>query len=315
MVEQYWTKVMVTTSPEAVEAVAGILMEAGAGGIEIDDPRIWQEMAGEDHYGELYPTVEPVPLDAPIKVIAYLVGDCRGASEISALKKKISSLKQVGLDPAPALVTTELMVESDWAHGWKEFYHTQRVGDRLVVKPTWESYAPSPEDIVLELDPGMAFGTGEHETTRLCLVQLERWIQPGSLVYDIGTGSGILAVAAAKLGADQVIACDLDAVAVGVARENVARNGLETKIFVEVGTLASISKAGQADLIVANIITDVILKLLPDVRDRLVEGGYFVAGGIIGLRREEVLEALEATGLTVMEEKIENDWVCLVSRK
>ncbi|NMB11651.1 MAG: 50S ribosomal protein L11 methyltransferase [Firmicutes bacterium] len=315
MVERYWTKIMVTTGPEAVEAVAGILMEAGAGGIEIEDPRVWQEMAEQARYGELYPTVEPVPFDAPVKVIAYLTGDCRQASAITALRERVLALKQVGLDPAPALVAAELTVESDWADSWKEFYYAQRIGERLVVKPTWENYTPSPGEIILELDPGMAFGTGEHETTRLCLVQLERWIRPGSLVYDIGTGSGILALAAAKLGADRVIACDVDPVAVAVARENVVHNRLEAKISVRVGSLASIAVAGQADLIVANIITDVILAILPDVPDRLVEGGYFVAGGIIGERRGEVLEALEATGLTLMEEEMDNGWVCLVSRK
>lgn len=313
MAEGCWTRITVTVSPEATEAVAGILMDSGVSGIEIQDPRIWEEVSGVNQYGELYPPPKPIPHNTPVKVIAYLAGDCRGARVIDTIRERVMSLKQIGLDPSPALVTTMLLDESNWAQSWKEFYHTQRVGQRVVVKPTWETYVESPGDVVLELDPGMAFGTGEHETTRLCLMQLERWIQPGCLVYDIGTGSGILALAAAKLGAAQVVACDLDPVAVAVARGNVADNGLEDRVFVQVGSVNSIT--GQADIIVANIITDVILEILSAVTVRLVEGGCFIAGGIIGERRDEVMHALSAAGFSVMQEIVDDDWVCLVSKK
>ncbi len=309
-----WTKITVTTSLEAVEAVTGILMDAGVGGVEIGDPRIWQEeAASHDRYGELYPTISPVSDDAPVDVIAYLAGDCRDTEIISLIQGRVLALTDVALNPAPALVNTQLLADSDWAHAWKDFYHTQRVGLRIVIKPTWEAYTASADDVVLELDPGMAFGTGEHKTTRLCLLQLERLIRPGYLVYDIGAGSGILSLAAAKLGAARVVACDLDPVAVQVAQENVVRNGLTRRISVQKGPIDGIH--GKADLIVANIITDVIIDILPAVLERLVPGGYFVAGGIIGQRRDEVVAALREVGFSLLEEELDDDWLCLVSTR
>ena len=313
MTEGCWTKVTVTTGPEAVEAVAGILMTAGAGGIEIVDPRIWERAAEKDHYGELYPEVEPVLPGTPVKVIGYLAGDCRRAPILADVEERVLDLKELGLDAAPAKVAAELVRESDWAENWKKFYHPRRVGERVVIKPRWEEYEARSGDIVVELDPGMAFGTGEHETTRLCLVQLEKRLQPGWVVYDVGTGSGILALAAARLGADRVEACDLDPVAAAAARENVMYNGLEGKISVQVGTIEALR--GKAQLILANIITDVIVDILPQVVQRLVDGGLFIASGIICERRDEVVEALEAAGLKLLEEDKEAEWVCLVSRK
>ncbi len=313
MTEGCWTKVTVTTGPEAVEAVAGILVAAGAGGVEIVDPRTLERAAEKDHYGELYPEVKPVLPGTPVKVIGYLAGDCRQASILADIEERVLDLKELGLDSAPAKVAAELLWESDWAENWKKFYHPRRVGERLVIKPKWEEYEAQPGDIVLELDPGMAFGTGEHETTRLCLVQLEKRLQPGWVVYDVGTGSGVLALAAAKLGAERVEACDLDTVAAAAAKENVMYNGLQGKISVQVGTIEAL--AGRAHLIAANIITDVVIDILPHVVQRLVEGGLFIASGIISERRDEVVEALDAAGLKLVEEDEEAEWVCLVSRK
>ncbi|NLA58619.1 MAG: 50S ribosomal protein L11 methyltransferase [Firmicutes bacterium] len=313
MTEGCWTKVTVAIGPEAVEAVAEILMAAGAGGIEIVDPRVWEQVSGQDHYGELYPAVKPVAPDTPVKVIGYLAGDCRRAPVMDAIKERVLGLGELGLNVDPVRVDAELVWESDWAENWKKFYHPRRVGNRIVIKPRWEDYAAQPGDVVVELDPGMAFGTGEHETTRLCLRQLEKWLQPGWLVYDVGTGSGVLALAAAKLGAGRVEACDLDPVAAAAARENVMYNGLQGKISVEVGTIDILQ--GQAHLIAANIITDVIIDIVPQVVQRLVDGGLFITSGIILERRNEVVEALEAAGLQLVEEDVEAEWVCLVSRK
>ncbi|MGI6566277.1 MAG: 50S ribosomal protein L11 methyltransferase [Limnochordia bacterium] len=313
MAEGCWTKITVTIGQEAVEAVAGILMAAGAGGIEIVDPRDWEQAAAGDHYGELYPETASVMPGTPVKVIGYLAGDCRKAPILAGIEEQVSALESLGLDAGQAQVAAGLVKEADWAENWKKFYHPRRVGRRIVIKPRWEAYEAQPGDIVLELDPGMAFGTGEHETTRLCLAQLERWMQPGWTVYDVGTGSGVLALAAAKLGAGQVKACDLDPVAAAAARDNVIYNGLEGKISVVVGTIAALD--GKAHLIAANIITDVIIDILPGVTQRLTDGGLFIASGIIRERRDEVTAAIEAAGLELWEEDEEADWVCLVSRK
>ncbi len=313
MTEGCWTKLTVTTSPEAVEAVIGILMDSGAGGVEIVDPRILEEVAGEDRFGELYPEVKPVPPGAPVKVIGYLAGDCRQSLTLTAIRKRVLGLKELGLDAGPAWVDAVLVWETDWAENWKKFYRPRRVGKRIVVKPRWEECEAAPGDIVVELDPGMAFGTGEHETTRLCLVQLEKWVKPGWTVFDVGTGSGVLAVAAAKLGAERVEACDLDPVAAAAARENVRYNGLEDKVSVRVGTIDVLP--GEAHLIAANIISDVIIDILPQVVQRLVDGGLFIASGIICRRRDEVVAAAKNAGLQLVEEGSEAEWVCLVSRK
>lgn len=312
MADGVWTKMTVTTSLEAVEAVTGILMDAGVGGVEINDPRIWEEEAtAPDHYGELYPEIVPVPSDAFVEMIAYLAGDCRDADIMDVVQRQVLALGELGLDPGPARVDATLVADSDWAHGWKDFYHTQRVGQRIVIRPSWEVYTPCDGDIVLAIDPGMAFGTGEHETTRLCLVQLERLTRPQFTVYDIGCGSGILSLAAAKLGASRVEACDLDPVAVQVARKNVASNGLQEVISVYQGPIDVLG--GKADLVVANIITDVIIDILPAVARRLIPGGYFVAGGIINQRKDEVLAAHAHAGLAIVAEELDDDWVCLVS--
>ncbi|NMB25479.1 MAG: 50S ribosomal protein L11 methyltransferase [Firmicutes bacterium] len=312
MADGAWTRITVTTSLEAVEAVIGLLMNAGVGGVEISDPRIWEEEAtAPDHYGELYPEVVPVPSDAFVEVIAYLAGDCRDCEIISAIQRQVPALMEAGLNPGPARVDTTLVADSDWAHGWKDFYHTQRVGQRIVIRPSWEVYVPHDDDVVLAIDPGMAFGTGEHKTTRLCLVQLERLMRPQLIVYDIGCGSGILSLAAAKLGASRVEACDLDPVAVQVAKENVADNGLQGVISIHKGPIDVLD--GKADLIVANIITDVIIDILPAVARRLVPGGYFVAGGIIGECKDEVLAAHANADLAVVAEELDDDWLCLVS--
>lgn len=312
VVDGYWTMVKVTTSPEAVEAVTGIFMDVGVGGLEIDDPRIWQEYAKKNRYGEIYPKIDPGSLCTSVDIIGYLPGDVRNSDVVTRIGERVLALSEIGLNPAPALLNTALVEERDWAYGWRDYYHTQRIGERLIIKPTWEVFAADANDVVLDIDPGMAFGTGEHETTRLCLIQLEQLVRPEYIVYDIGTGSGILSLAAAKLGAARVVACDLDPVAVKVAQDNTAQNGLAARVSVHQGSIAGIQ--GKADLIVANIVTDVILDILPAVTERLVPGGHFVASGIIERRRDEVALALEGAALSIVVEESDSGWVCMVSR-
>jgi ribosomal protein L11 methyltransferase len=206
------------------------------------------------------------------------------------------------------------VAEEDWANAWKEYYRTTRVGQWLVIKPSWLDYQQLAGDLVIEMDPGMAFGCGTHATTALCLKLLEKHIRPGMTIYDIGTGSGILAAAAAKLGAGRVLALDIDPVACRAAQENAARNKVNDLVSVRQGSLAEHSDSG-ADLVVANIIADVIADLAPDAAAVLSPGGIFIASGIIRDRLDMVIEAVEAAGFAVCEVVEEGLWVALVLQK
>ena len=204
--------------------------------------------------------------------------------------------------------------ETDWSDEWKQYFHVTRVGKHIVVKPSWESYEPEAEDIVLELDPGMAFGTGTHPTTVLVLEALEKMVHPDTTVFDVGTGSGILAMTAAKLGAKTIKAVDIDGVAVRTAKENIAKAGLADRIEVKQGDLLH-GTEGKADVIVANILADIIILLLPDIPGKLKEGGLFFASGIIEDYQQAVTEAAEKVGLRVKEVTRIKDWVGLLMEK
>jgi ribosomal protein L11 methyltransferase len=209
--------------------------------------------------------------------------------------------------------------EEDWANAWKAFYGVQRMGNRIVIKPSWLDYTPREGDVVLDLDPGMAFGTGLHPTTRLCLAALEDYVPPlagrQTTLLDLGTGSGILAIAAAKLGGGDVsvVATDTDPVAVEATLQNVERNGLAGRIEVELGSTEAAKAGGPYDLIVANILASVIIELSKSLYGLLAPGGTLISSGIFYERGDSVIAALERAGLPVREERKEGDWLCLVS--
>jgi ribosomal protein L11 methyltransferase len=205
--------------------------------------------------------------------------------------------------------------EEDWANAWKAYYGIQRMGEHIVIKPSWLEYEPQRGDIILDLDPGMAFGTGLHPTTRLCLMALEKYVQPDTNILDLGTGSGILAIAAAKLGGPQtkLTAFDTDAVAVDATRQNVERNGLSQQITVGQGSAVAARDEAPYDLIVANILAGVIIELAPALYGLLKPGGTLLSSGIIVDRGESVVQALELAGLPVQKREQEGDWLCLIS--
>jgi ribosomal protein L11 methyltransferase len=208
-----------------------------------------------------------------------------------------------------ATVAWSVVDDEDWAHAWKRFWKPLRIGRRLVVKPTWEPFEPSAGDIVIELDPGMAFGSGTHETTRMCMLWLEDVLEEGERVLDVGTGSGILAVTAARLGAREVIAVDNDPVAVRTALENVTLNRVADRVRVENSDLTAVIASDERfDVIVANIVADAIIGLAPRVAPLLEEGGRFVASGIIVERVSEVRVALDEAGLVRQDWRPDGEW-------
>ena len=205
--------------------------------------------------------------------------------------------------------------DEDWATAWKKYYHPVKISGRFTIVPTWEEYEPVESDeLIIELDPGMAFGTGTHPTTVMCVQALEKYVQPGNTVVDVGTGSGVLSIGAALLGASKVHALDLDYVAVRAAKENIELNKVESIVEVTHGNLLE-SIQIQPDVIVANILADVIISFSQDAHTLLPEGGLFIASGIIGQKRDLVKEDLVSKGFEIIESVLMEDWVAIVARK
>ena len=304
-----WIEVTARVAPLDVELVSEALRSfVGADASIVVEPAI----AISDDADFAYEV-----LDAPSLVRAYLEAPLNQSTKRS-LRRRLTALPLS--DALPPLAYHEVR-EADWAEEWKRFYGLLHAGDRLVVKPSWEAYDAAPDEVVVELDPGTAFGTGQHETTRLCLAALEAHVRAGMRVLDLGAGSGILAVAAAKLGASEVLAVDIDADTVAVAVANAERNGVAAQIRAASGSLGGEwpwpSESSQAvfDLLVANISSTVLVRLVDDCVRALRPSGVFIGSGFIETNAEQVLAALAGAGLEVMAVTEEADWRCVVATK
>lgn len=206
--------------------------------------------------------------------------------------------------------------EEDWANSWKDYYKPIRIGERIVIVPAWEKYEKQPEDIIVTMDPGMAFGTGTHETTRLVIGLLEKYTEKGQRMLDVGCGSGILAICASKLGAKECLAYDIDEVAVRVAADNILSNGCENVSCEQSDLLKSVDlDGGQYDLITANIVADIIIRMIPDVGRYMKDSAVLLASGIIGTRADDVITSFESHGFEIVEKAIDNDWCALAVKK
>lgn len=297
MSELRWWEISVQVDGEAAEAVYELFNRYGQGGAVIEQRTPESEQS--------------TPVTPIVLLKAYLPATEDGADSRQRLEEGLWHLGQ--LYPIPAPQIRELVPE-DWATAWREHFTVQHVGRRLVIKPTWLSYAPAPHEIVIELDPGMAFGTGLHPTTRQCLSALEEHLRPGRSVLDLGTGSGILAIAAAKLGAQTVLALDTDATAAKVARDNVRTNQVQEQVTVIHGSLAEVT--GQFDLVLVNILARVIIELVEQgLIGHLKPGAFIVTAGIIEDQAPAVEEALRRRGVIIVERLVERDWVSLLGRK
>ncbi|MFC2368974.1 MAG: 50S ribosomal protein L11 methyltransferase [Selenomonas noxia] len=308
-----WARISVVTTHEGADLIANILMELGAAGTEIDDPSLVNEYidAGLWDYTDL-PRAEDTET---VMVRAYLPEDARLESSLLALAERIAALRHAGAALGAGTISHSFVADEDWAETWKAYIHTEKIGERIVVRPTWEEYTPSADEIVIELDPGAAFGTGAHATTAMCLRWLEHLVSPGMRVYDVGCGSGILAVAAAKLGAGEVIAMDYDPVAVSVAEENIRQNNVHNVVACESDLLSACEGAAPAELITANIIADVIVRLFAQLDRHLALGGTLLASGIIDDRIADVEHAAAQHGFTVLDMTCEKEWAAMIIRR
>ena len=284
-----WAEIQVETTAQAQDAVSNLLIENGCGGTVIEG-------------------------EAPAVVRCYLPVDDRLEQRLLHIQAGIKGLAGFGLDPGTAEITVKYAEEQGWAEAWRQFFHTTRVGKHIVVKPTWEAYELGPDDIVLELDPGMAFGTGNHATTQLCLRMLEKYMKPRRVVVDFGTGSGILAVAAAKLGASLVIAFDSDETAVRAARANVQRNDLEEFIEVHLAEGPAFINV-QVALVTANLVAETIVAQSEALAGLLKTGGILIASGITTSKCLEVEQSVRNAGFDVVESPTQDEWAAVVARR
>ena len=302
-----WTQLQVTCSQSDLDTVCAVMSMIDTGLMIEDYSDIEENLMTV--YGELIDE-KILQSDRSIaKVSIYIPEEKSLSDSVAFLRDRFAALcpdvkiELVGLD------------EEDWANEWKKYYKTLHIGNRTVINPPWIPYEAQDGEIVVTMDPGMAFGTGTHETTRLCLLLLERYLQQGARVLDVGTGSGILSIAARKLGAASAFAYDIDPVAVRVARDNVETNGVSDITCGVSDLLHDVDRSAPYDFVCANIVADILIRMAPDIGGVMRKGGLIITSGIIEGKCVEVKETMERYGFTTLHTETENDWVAYVFEK
>jgi len=302
-----WLELTVQVHPEAVESVCELLSNYSRDGVVIEEPY----KLSDD--GQEY----SILTGQPVQVHAYLPLDGTEEKKQQEIARGLWHFTSLG-EHFVGELHSRVVNEEDWANAWKDYYHVTHIGKRLVIRPSWRDYTPKNDEVLLTLDPGMAFGTGVHPTTRMCLERVEQLVQPGIQVLDVGTGSGILALAAAKLGAAHIDAIDNSSVAVESSKANAEMNDLQAQIDVVLGVLdeeGAQRTEGHYDLVLANIIAHIIGSIAPQLARVVAPHGLLVVSGIIEARRADAEGPLLATGLELVEETRIDDWLALTYRK
>ena len=307
-----WCEVSIQTTHEAVELIAEIFRDLGASGVVIEDPELVNDYitSGKWDYTD-------IPIATETEVVtekAYLPVNGELAGRLQTFRQELKALEGRGVNIAPGTIETSELQDEDWSDTWKQYFHTEKPGERVVIKPTWESYEPKEDEVVIELDPGAAFGTGTHATTSMCIRQLEKLVTPGMTVFDVGTGSGILSIIAAKLGAKEIQAVDYDDSVLKIVEENLAQNQVQELVSVAQSDLMQ-NIHGKAQLVIANIIADIIIRLFDQLDEHLETWGTLLTSGIIEDRIEDVLAAAEAHGYAVAERLESKGWACITFRR
>jgi len=309
-----WTELCIQTTNEAVEAISNILHETGASGLVIEDPLDLVKIRNSK-FGEVYAlNPDDYPEDG-VRIKAYLSVNSNLKDAIAEIKQAINNLRTFDIDLGKNEVTLSEVDEVDWATAWKKYYKPLRVSNRITIKPTWEAYEPvNSDEIIIELDPGMAFGTGTHPTTMLSIQALEKYSKIDDVVIDVGCGSGVLSIASAKLGADKIFAYDLDEVAVKSSKMNIELNQLSDKITVKQNNLLDLINL-NADLIVSNILAEIIVQFVDDAWNNLKKEGIFITSGIIQNKKELVLDELKVQGFKIIEINESEEWISIIAQK
>lgn len=305
-----WTEVQIKTTAELEDVISNILYDAGANGLAIEDPGdILEMMKSKGDWDFIDSSLINQDLDG-ILIKAYFSESDDLENIIQGIKSRIDNNPELIADEN--IVTINVVDDNDWAESWKKYYKPIRIGTNIIIKPSWEDYQLVEDDIMIELDPGMAFGTGTHETTMMCTEALERFVKSRDIVYDIGCGSGILSIVAAKLGASKVVGVDLDELCVKVSNKNIILNNVEDIIEIKSGNLLDVVE-GKANIIVSNIIAEIIAEMTKDLKEYLSDDGIFITSGIILEKIELVENALLENGFKILDSMRKNEWACIIA--
>ena len=315
-----WKKYTIATTTEAIDLISSMLEEQGVEGIEIQDN---VPLTDEDTKGMFIDILPELPPDdGTASVSFYLEMDADEAAILAGVQEGLSELR-LFTDVGDGTITCEETEDKDWINNWKQYFHPFTV-DQILIKPTWEEIPEEHKDkLMIEIDPGTAFGTGSHETTQLCIRQIQKYLKPGDKVLDVGTGSGILAIAALKLGAGRAFGTDLDENAITAARENAEVNGISEADFglvqgniIDDEEIQKAAGLGCYDIVVANILAPVIIMLQGEAARHLKPGGIFITSGIINTKEEDVKNAFAANDdWEILEITHQNDWVSVTAKK
>lgn len=304
-----WQELTVEVLREAEEAASNILIELGSQGVAIDDSADYLGRVGK--YGEVFPEVKQVDT---VKITAYYPEHVDIDAVEKEVAQRLSALSDFGVNSGDIHYDTQELAEQDWAENWKKYYEPTRISHDLTIVPSWTDYEAKTGEKIIRLDPGMAFGTGTHPTTKMSLFALEQVLRGGETVLDVGTGSGVLSIASSLLGAKSIYAYDLDEVAVRVAQENIDLNAGTENIHVATGNLLQ-GVDIQADVIVANILADILINMTEDAYRLVKDEGYLIMSGIISEKWEMVRESAEKAGFFLETHMIQGEWNACVFKK
>lgn len=309
-----WSEICIHTTNEAIEPISNILHETGASGVVIENP-LDLTMEHESRFGEIYELNEDEYPEEGVYIKAYLPVNSFLGETVDEIKQAVNNLLLYDIDLGRNQVTLSEIHEEEWATAWKKYYKPVKISKKITIIPTWEEYEPvSSDELIIELDPGMAFGTGTHPTTVLSIQALEQYLQTDDLVIDVGCGSGVLSIASALLGAREVHAYDLDDIAVKSTSINSKLNNNDHRIQVKQNNLLDHIDL-KADVIVSNILAEIIVRFTKEAWHNLRSGGIFITSGIIKAKKQLVLDDLKKNGFSILEVNEMEDWVAIIAKK